>query len=169
MATAVTSSIAASSEDWSPAQKEVWATVLARLAAWKNNDYEAYLAIHHDGWHRYSTITSGLLDKADVANFWQGMKRNEKVLELVAKPIAVDIFGDDDVAIAHFIGTEVFKWTGEDYVRPNGHRMEADTVYTVPVRYSDVYVKEGDRWLYIGGYRDLTCDILAESKNSCRE
>ncbi|MEM7283961.1 MAG: hypothetical protein AAF438_20285 [Pseudomonadota bacterium] len=114
-------------------------------------------------------VTSRLMSKDDVARFWKGMKESERVISIELKPIAIDVFGDGSFAIAHFIAEETLEWIAETRRRPNGRLMENGKTYYVPARFSDVYVKENGSWFYVGGYRDLTCDIMPESKNPCRE
>jgi ketosteroid isomerase-like protein len=152
---------------WSPAQVEVWRTVEARTDAWVQNDYEAYLALHHERWRRFSMITSELLSKDDVARFWKGMKDSEKTHSIELTPIAVEVYADGTAAIAHYVMLEMVEWTAETQRRASGRLMEKGRKYRVPARFSDVYVKEDDRWLYAGGYRDLTCDIMPESPFPC--
>jgi ketosteroid isomerase-like protein len=152
---------------WSPAQAEVWRTVEARTDAWVHNDYEAYLSLHHERWRRFSMTTSELSSKDDVARFWQGMKDSEKTHSIKLTPIAVEVYAGGSAAIAHYIMMETVEWTAETQRRASGRLMEKGRVYRVPARFSDVYVKEGDLWLYVGGYRDLTCDIMPESPFPC--
>lgn len=152
---------------WSPAQAEVWRTVQARTDAWVRSDYEAYLSLHHERWRRFSMITSKLMSKDDVAHFWRGMKESETVLDIQLTPIAVEVYAGGSAAIAHYVMMERLEWTAETRRRASGRLMEKGRVYDVPARFSDVYVKEGDRWLYVGGYRDLTCDIMPESPFPC--
>lgn len=152
---------------WSPAQAEVWRTVQARTDAWVRNDSEAYLSLHHERWRRFSMITSKLMSKDDVARFWKGMKETEKVHAIDLTPVAIEVYADGSVAVAHYVMMETLEWTGETRQRASGRLMEKGRVYDVPARFSDVYVKEDDRWLYVGGYRDLTCDIMPESPFPC--
>jgi ketosteroid isomerase-like protein len=152
---------------WSPAQAEVWRTVEARTDAWVRNDYEAYLSLHHERWRRFSMIKSELTSKDDVARFWKAMKVSEKVHSIELTPIAVEVYAGGSVAIAHYVMMETLEWTAETQRRASGRLMEKGRVYRVPARFSDVYVKEDGRWLYVGGYRDLTCDIMPESPFPC--
>lgn len=161
--------VAADPSDRSQEQNEVWAVVEARIAAWKHNDFETYIGLHHDRWHRFSMVSSRLTSKEDVEAFWASMKGNEEVLEIKLVPIAIDVFANGSAAIAHYVAHETFKWVGETRRRPNGRLMEKGRIYNVPARFSDVYVKEENGWLFAGGYRDLTCDILAASPNPCRD
>ncbi|MGI9235553.1 MAG: hypothetical protein ACR2RD_18120 [Woeseiaceae bacterium] len=112
------SASAATIENWSQTQIDVWSTVQARNVAWKNNDFEAYVNIHHDNWHRYSMRTSKLLSKDDVAVFWDNAKQNEKVIQIELQPIAIDVFGNEMLAIAHYVLIETFEWIGDDFERP---------------------------------------------------
>jgi hypothetical protein len=111
-------------------------------------------------------ITSKLMSKDDVAHFWRGMKESEKVLDLQLTPIAVEVYAGGSAAVAHYVMMERLE-TAETRRRASGRLMEKGRVYDVPARFSDVYVNEGDRWLYVGGYRDLTCDIMPESPFPC--
>jgi ketosteroid isomerase-like protein len=154
-------------EAMAQAQDEVWRTVEARTDAWVQNDYEAYLSLHHERWRRFSMTTSELSSKDDVARFWQGMKDSEKTHSIKLTPIAVEVYAGGSAAIAHYIMMETVEWTAETQRRASGRLMEKGRVYRVPARFSDVYVKEGDLWLYVGGYRDLTCDIMPESPFPC--
>jgi hypothetical protein len=112
-------------------------------------------------------VTSKLTSKDDVPQFWQSMKQSEKVLDIQLTPIAVEVYADGSAAIAHYVMVERLEWTAETRRRASGRLMEQGQVYEVPARFSDVYAKEGDRWLYVGGYRDLTCDIMPESPFPC--
>lgn len=83
------------------AQREVWEAARARFDAWAQNDYDAFQASTHDRWRRWSMRSAGLMEKADYARFWDDFKGAEEIVSFTLEPVAIEIFGDGDVAVIH--------------------------------------------------------------------
>jgi hypothetical protein len=138
------------------AEKEVWKAVEKRFVSWKDNDYDAHMAVYHPEWRRWSLSTRQLMKKEDFINLWDTMKNNEQVISMELEPEEIQFFGDGSFALAHFITTETFLWTGNSKTDDQGRVFERGSVHTVKMRWSDVMVKEEGRWLCAGGHRDFS-------------
>ncbi len=90
------------------------------------------------------------MNKEDFSGLWDRMKENEEPIDMEISIVDYDILGDGNVAIVHFTSLETFKWIGDE--TPDGKKP--GDIYSGVARWSDVLVKEGDRWLCIGGHRD---------------
>lgn len=127
----------------------VWAAVEARNDTWAADDQAGHMAIYHPDFLRWSLGSDGLLTRASFASLWNSIKSNEKVLGLAVIPKEVRFYADGAVAVAHYTIDERYRWIGENTrTRRNGE------VYSGNLRFSDVFVLEDGKWLYIGGHRD---------------
>ncbi len=133
-------------------EKEVWSAIEGRFNSWKDNDFETYMAYHHPEWKKWESRKNVLSTKQGMAEFWEMMKEEEECLEMEVTPIAIEILDDGKTAIAHYTHTETFTYHGEDM--PDG-RTKGDT-FKGTLRWSDFMVKENDKWLVLGGHRDMS-------------
>jgi hypothetical protein len=131
---------------------EVWKAIEGRFMAWKESDFETYISFHHPQWKKWSSGKNHLSTKEEIASFWETMKSEEECLEMEITPIAIEILNDGKSAIAHYTHTETFTYTGEDM--PDG-RTKGNT-FSGTLRWSDFMVKENEKWLVIGGHRDMS-------------
>lgn len=144
---------------WTEAQRSAWTTVNARWQAWLDDDLAAYRAIHHDRWRRWAIRTDALDDTAAIAPFWTRAKANERTVSHELTPVAVEIFGDGRVAAVHYVAQERVRRLRER-TAPDGRVIPVGNETVIPIRFSDFLVKEGDRWLWVGGYRDGACSLF---------
>ncbi|WP_373395852.1 hypothetical protein V8V91_14870 [Algoriphagus halophilus] len=93
-----------------------------------------------------------LITKQDIADFWDVMKKEEECLEMKITPTAIEILDGGNSAIAHYTHTESFRYNGED--KEDGRKK--GSVFKGTLRWSDFMVKENDKWLVLGGHRDMT-------------
>jgi hypothetical protein len=133
-------------------EQEVWKAIEGRFKSWKDNDFESYMNYHHPHWKKWASRKNHLTTKEEIANFWEIMKREEECLEMKITPIAIEILDDGRTAIAHYTHTETFNYHGEDM--PDG-RTKGNT-FKGTLRWSDFMVKENEKWLVIGGHRDMS-------------
>ncbi len=127
----------------------VWAAVEARNATWAANDQDGHMAIYHPNFLRWTLNSDLLFTKDSFASLWDAIKSNETVLELKVIPKEVRFYANDMVAIAHYTIDEKYQWIGEN----TNNRKKGD-LFSGNLRFSDVYIYEGNRWLYAGGHRN---------------
>lgn len=133
-------------------EQEVWTAIESRFNSWKDNDFETYMNYYHPSWKRWSSEKDQLMTKQDIANFWDIMKKQEECLEMKITPIAIEVLDGGKSAIAHYTHTESFRYHGED--KPDGRKK--GNIFKGTLRWSDFMVKENDKWLVLGGHRDMT-------------
>ena len=153
---------------WSPDEESVWNAVQARWQAWEDDDYEAYLAAHHGTWHRWSLRSEGLEDLEDAETFWHASKGFEETVAFNLTPSAVQIYGDGQFAAVHYIADETVRLRKER-VNREGRTLPVGHEARIPIRFSDFYVRENGKWLFIGGYRDGSCALFRGFGTLCRE
>jgi len=128
-------------QEWSAAQKDVWKSVEAYwdLAAKENLDgFMGYFHADYSGWSNQAALPG---DKATTRK-WVGhdFDANKTVLYEI-KPVAIKIHGN--VAIAHYYYATVEQDAkGEEK--------------TIQGRWTDVLMKQGDRWVLIGDHGGRT-------------
>ena len=129
---AMLAATAAAAGDWSDAQKDVWADVQAYWELWTKGDITGFASHMHDdysGWSVDSPMPASKASSTKWMSFWAG---NNSVLLYEITPVAITIHGD--VAVAHYY----YSYVGKD---GDGE------VENVQGRWTDVLVKQGDRWL----------------------
>ena len=141
--------------DESKEKKAVWKAVETRFYSWKDNDYDAHMAVYHPEWRRWSLNSRKLMKKDDFTGLWEMMKNDEQVIDMELEPVEIKFYCDGDMAIAHFLSTESFLWTGASKTNDDGEFIERGSVLTTTMRWSDVMVRENGKWLYVGGHRDF--------------
>ena len=133
-------------------EQDVWKAIEGRFESWKENDFKTYMDYYHPQWKRWSSRKNHLMTKEELAGFWEIMKRDEECLEMEITPVAIELLDDGKSAIAHYTHTEIFTYHGEDM--PDG-RTKGNT-FKGTLRWSDFMVKESEKWLVIGGHRDMS-------------
>ncbi|MBC2839722.1 DUF4440 domain-containing protein [Robiginitalea sp. SC105] len=133
-------------------EQEVWNAIESRFKAWKDNDFDTYLAYYHPEWKRWASGKDELTTKEEIAGFWAIMKEQEECIEMEVTPISIRLSNDGRSAIAHYTHTETFIYQGED--KPDG-RTKGNT-FKGTLRWSDFMIKENEKWLVIGGHRDMS-------------
>ena len=153
---------------WSSAQHSVWDAVQARWQAWQDDDFESYLAAHHETWHRWALRSNALEGREEVEIFWRTSKGLEETVAFDLKPAAVEIYGDGKFAAVHYVADETVRLRKER-VNREGLKLPLGHETHIPIRFSDFYVHEQGTWLFIGGYRDGNCALFRGFGTLCRE
>lgn len=134
-------------------KEEVWKVVEKRNITWTENDFEGHMQIYHDDFRRWSLHSNKLLTKDIFESFWMSIKKNEETKKIDIERMEMQILQNGELAIAHYTINEDFTWIGdqkgndEETVK-KGEKLKGN------LRFSDIYIKEGNEWLYIGGHRD---------------
>ena len=132
----------------------IWNVVEKRNATWVENDFDGHMSIYHPDFRRWTLHSKLLMTKDIFASFWDGIKKNEEVISIDIERKEMQILDGGRMAIAHYIVSESYKWIGEDKTDEAGIVTRKGQVMNGKLRFSDIYVKVDDKWLYIGGHRD---------------
>ena len=135
-------------------KEEVWKVVEKRNSTWKENDFDGHMAIYHPDFRRWTLHSKTLMTKDIFASFWDGIKKNEEVIEIDVERKEMQILEGGNTAIAHYTIHENFKWIGEDQTNAEGLILQNGQVRHGKLRFSDIYLRVDNEWLYIGGHRD---------------
>jgi hypothetical protein len=135
-------------------KEEVWKVVEKRNSTWTENNFNGHMAIYHSEFRRWSLHSKKLMTKEIFASFWDGIKKDEATNKIEVERNEMQIFQDGNLAIAHYTINEDFTWIGNN--------KEVDEIKTITkgqnlkgnLRFSDIYIKEGNSWFYVGGHRD---------------
>ncbi len=125
------------SQEWSAAQKEVWKNVndyWSLLAKGDVNGFLDYMHPDYVGWDNEDALPSTKEEsKKWLVYYMQGVKMG--MYEI--KPLAIKIYGD--VAFTHYY----FSFVQE---MPDGKKRSEHG------RWTDILLKQGDKWLMIGDH-----------------
>jgi len=135
-------------------KEQVWKVVEKRNATWTENDFDGHMAIYHPEFRRWSLHSKTLMTKDIFASFWDGIKKNEEVIKIDIERKEIQILQDGNLAIAHYTIDEDFKWIAEDKTNDKGIAIVNGQKLKGNLRFSDIYIKVDNKWLYIGGHRD---------------
>jgi len=135
-------------------KEHVWKVVEKRNATWTENDFDGHMAIYHPEFRRWSLHSKTLMTKDIFASFWDGIKKNEEVIKIDIERKEMQILQDGNLAIAHYTIDEDFKWIAEDKTNDKGIAIVNGQKLKGNLRFSDIYIKVDNKWLYIGGHRD---------------
>jgi ketosteroid isomerase-like protein len=126
-----------SAQEWSSEQKEVWKNVETYWGMWASRDLEGFMSyIHNDysGWFHGSHLPSG----KDASRKWIAHSFSKsKVLVHDIRPLAIKIHGN--VAIVHYVYADISQDS------EGKEKMEQG-------RWTDILMKQGDRWVLIGDH-----------------
>ena len=136
--------------DTTQIEQELLSSIEERFFAWRDNDYNTYIAGYDSDWKRWGMREDVLNTSDDIRGFWDYMKANEESLEMEIEMVDFDLMGSGNVALVHYTSIEKFKWTGSE----NQMGWKAGDIYKGFARWSDVLVKKDGKWLCIGGHRD---------------
>lgn len=131
-------------------KEELIDAIEERFITWRDNDFEGHMKTYHEDWKRWAMREDKLLTKEEFSSLWERMKKREESHEMEIKLVDYNILGDGSVALVHFTTLETFKYIDSDFPP----YFEKDSTYQGVARWSDVLVKENDKWLVIGGHRD---------------
>lgn len=135
-------------------KEEVWKVVENRNRTWVENDFSGHMSIYHPDFRRWTLHSKTLMTKDIFASFWDGIKKNEEVIKIDIERKEMQILDDGNLAIAHYTINEDYKWIGEDKTNDEGISITKGQVFNGKLRFSDIYLKVNNEWLYIGGHRD---------------
>ncbi len=141
-------------EEIAAIEEAVWKAVDTRNATWVDNDMEGHMNLYHPDFRRWTMYTRTLMNRDEFAELlWGHFKRNETVKSIEVVPEEITVLDRGSVAIAHYLINEEWVWTGEDSV-VEGVVVQKGQMMQGSLRFSDVWVNQGGRWLYVGGHRD---------------
>lgn len=137
-------------------EEELWNVVENRNFTWKDGDFEGHSIICHPDFMRWIPASDELLTIENLRSFWDSSKIDIKILKLDVKRKAMQLFNQNNLAVAHYTIYEEIEYTGEDYKDEN-YEIKKGEIFKEIWRFSDYFVKEGNKWLYIGGNKlDIT-------------
>lgn len=145
---------AESLDDMRSLKEEVWKVVEKRNSTWIENDFDGHMEIYHPEFRRWSLHQKTLLTKDIFSSFWDTIKESEESREIEIERQEMQIFHDGNMAIAHYTIHENFTWIGNDMDGDQGESITKGDKLEGDLRFSDIYIKEGNKWLYVGGHRD---------------
>ena len=122
-------------QDWSQAQKDVWKNVEAYWALDAAGNTEAFLGYFHPdyaGWDLNRAVPGG---KDTARKFLSHYHKTSKTLVYDLQPAAIRVHGN--VAIVHYHYTQIARDAAGKDKESSG-------------RWSDILMKQGDKWVLIG-------------------
>lgn len=135
-------------------KEDVWKVVEKRNKTWTDNDFNGHMSIYHPEFRRWSLHSKTLLTKNIFASFWDTIKKNEETKKIDIERQEMQILQNGNLAIAHYTINEDFTWIGNDKTDDEGTNIKKGEKLKGNLRFSDIYIKEGDEWFYVGGHRD---------------
>lgn len=126
--------------------EEVWTTVEKRMATWKERDKNGQLKIYHSKFRRWKKDT--LRTKETFIGEWE--LTDMRINDIQIEKREIQFFTEAKLSVAHYKVIETFEWISDDLEEDDFKRVKGQ-VWTEDFLVSDYYIKEGERWLYIGG------------------
>lgn len=151
-----------------PEKQAVWRAINKRWTAWKEVNYEGYREQHHKDWKRWGFNSSRLLTVDDLEMFWQDWQKDEAYVSVELTLTDMKLYGDGYAAV-HYMAEARVRWIGKAFTASTGQEVKPGDETTIHTRWSDFLVKEGVRWLYVGGYRDGNCAIWRGYGKPCED
>ena len=128
-------------QEWTAAQKEVWKNVEAYWAADAAGNTDGFLGYFHAdylGWDNGRAVPSG----KDVARkFISQAHKTSKTVVYDVQPVGIKVHGN--IAFAHYHYVQITK-------------DEAGKEKETSGRWSDILMKQGDKWVLIGDHGGRT-------------
>ncbi len=124
-------------QEWSEEQKEVWKNVETYSELSAKRDLEGFLGYFHDdysGWFNQNALPN---NKASVRKFLSHIFKTTKVLVNDIQPVAIKIH--DNIAIVHYYYSNIVKDVEGKEKNTSG-------------RWTDILMKQGDKWVMIGDH-----------------
>ena len=128
-------------QQWTDAQKEVWATVKAYNELGTKGDAQGFLSYFDDSYCGWSNILDAPQNKENVAtsaNYWFA---NSKVLYYTITPAKIWVNGD--FAFVHYYYTQYFQDKDGKKEWEKG-------------RWTDILMKKNGKWLMVGDHGGKT-------------
>lgn len=123
-------------QEWSAEQKEVWNNVETYWDLLAKGDIDGFLTYFHDdfsGWQNAAPLPDKKSDRVKMIKFFSASSES---LYHDIRPVAITVH--DNMAIVHYFYTDVSSMDGE--------------VEMMQGRWTDILVKDGDRWIMIGDH-----------------
>ncbi len=124
-------------QEWSAAQKEVWKNVEAYWTLEMQGDLEGFMSYFHDDYRGWEYDSAFPYDKPAVRRFVGHAMQTTKTLVQEIKPVAIQIHGN--VAFVDYYYDRVVKDAEGKEKLHSG-------------RWTDILMKQGDRWVLIGDH-----------------
>jgi hypothetical protein len=143
-----------------PDERAVWASVETTWNHFAYGDLDDALA-DYEHWHRWGVDTPGLWSRADLREHEERNGQSGRIDDLRLEPVLIQVFGD--AAVVHYIAHVTYVFN------------ESEDRFPTASRWSDFRVRQGDRWLIVGGFREGMCQLVGEGErlpeegNACHE
>jgi ketosteroid isomerase-like protein len=124
-------------QEWSAAQKEVWKVEETCMKLNIAGDTEGILTYFHPdyvGWINFGPVPQ---NKETTSKFMSYVIKTHKILVYDMQPLSIKIYGN--VAIVHYYYSQIYKDAEGKEKTETG-------------RWTDVFMKQGDKWLLIGDH-----------------
>jgi ketosteroid isomerase-like protein len=124
-------------QEWSAAQKEVWQVeeTLWKLSA--SGDVEGFLSYSHPDYVGWINVSPFPQNKERASKFISYGFKTNKIQVYDISPLSIKLYGN--VAIVHYYYCETYK----DFEGKEKNEIG---------RWTDVFMKQGDKWLLIGDH-----------------
>ena len=122
-------------QTWSAEQQEVWQNVQALFEFGNKSDVEGFMSYFHKDFHGWISGQPVLTNKADRRLIVENNMGRWEVVWRILKPVGIKIHGD--VAIVHYYHILTVRYADGE-------------VQTRQERWTDILMKQGDRWVLIG-------------------
>jgi len=123
--------------DWSAAQQEVWKNVEAYWAVLAKGDVDGFLAYIHEDYSGWSISSPVPQSKTEAAKWLRFFATRGTTEFYDITPVGITVHGD--VAIVHYFYYDVSKNTEGKVKTEHG-------------RWTDILVKQGDRWVILADH-----------------
>ncbi len=124
-------------QEWSSAQKEVWKNVEAYWTLFAKGDFDGFQSYIHKDYHGWSNSSTLPTTKESHGKFLEYSMKNSKVLVYDITPVAIQVFGN--FAFVHYYFKMIEKENEGKTTNSSG-------------RWTDILLKQGDKWLMIGDH-----------------
>jgi len=132
-----------SAQEWSAEQQEVWGQVEAYWEVYFQGDVPGFLAVFHDdykGWQYGSPLPTGKASSEKWLTY-----SSESFKWVIYEIIPASIVVVDNIAIVHYFYSGVYTDAEGEKTNNQG-------------RWTDVLMKDGDKWLIIADHGGRTKD-----------
>ncbi len=132
-----TDKLATFSDQWSPAQQEVWQTVEAYWQHFADGNADGFLTYLHEDFSGWTHTNALPRDKEDMSRYMPlGFETATTLLHDV-NPVGIKVHGE--VAVVHYYYSRTF------VDNSGGRHSDAG-------RWTDILMKVGDRWMMIADH-----------------
>ena len=121
-------------QEWSAAQKEIWKVEEETVADIEKGDVEKIMSYVHPDYRGSGHGSPLPIDKTIFRKQAEQMVKTYPARSMFLQPAAIQVFGN--TAIVHYIATITLKSV-------DGKEATSQAAYT------DVFVKQGDKWLIV--------------------